>query len=116
MAFSNSYTFALNKNQIILRALQIINAVDFNASPTPDEISFASDILNGMFKLWETQGIKLWNRKQATLFTALNQASYQLGNVSGADRAVSSYVSTTTSANTVIGSTSFTVASTTGLS
>ncbi len=95
MTTSGTYTFNLTKTQIITRAFNILNIYDLKATVEADDYSFASDILNSMLKMWETEGIKLWKRRQATLFPVLNQNNYQLGSVSGADRCTNTYYSTT---------------------
>lgn len=116
MSTSGSYSFTLNKNQIISRALQMINVSDINETVNSDDFAFASDLLNMMIEQWEVEGIHLWKRRQATLFTQLSQNSYQLGSVTNADHCTNSYVLTTVTANVAANVTSVTVASTTGMS
>lgn len=116
MATSNSYSFSLNKLQILTRALQLINIAPLTGEVDNAVLSHASDKLNMMIKLWEAEGIKLWKRREAVLFTQLNQNSYQIGSVSGADRATNTYVSTTVSANVAQGTNQLTLTDVTGLS
>lgn len=115
MATSNSYTFNLNKLQIITEALDIVNLLPSNGNIPQDMFNKASNSLNMLIKYWEARQIKLWKRKEATLFPQLNQASYQLGSVSGADHVTGSYVNTFTSSSTASGVNQIVVTSTTGL-
>lgn len=94
MSTSGSYNFTLNKTQIISRALQMINVYQFSDTIESDDYNFASDTLNMMIKLWEAEGLKLWKRRQATLFPQANQYVYQIGNVSGSDNTTNTYVGT----------------------
>lgn len=114
MATSGSYSFNLNKTQIISRALQLINIYNINDTIDADDYSYASDTLNMMIKSWEAEGIKMWKRRQGVLFTNTNQYSYQLGSVAGADHVTNTYVSTTVATANASGVTSVSVLSSTG--
>lgn len=116
MATSGSYSFNLTKLQILQRALQMINIYDVNSPVDNDDLTFASDILNLMLKSWEVEGIRLWKRRQATLFTQSGQNSYQIGSVSGADHVTNSYVSTTINSAVSEGDSTVVCASVTGMS
>lgn len=115
MSTSNSYSFSLNKYNLLARALQLINIYDPNESPESDIYSYASDALNMMLKQWEAEDIKLFKRRQGVLFTNLLQNSYQLGSVSGADRCSNSYVSTTNSSIISLAATSIVLTSIVGI-
>lgn len=116
MATSGQYSFTLNKLQLLTRVLQAINAIDLNDTPDFNDFNFASDMLNMMLKMWEVDGIHLFKRFQATLFPQLNQNSYQIGSVSGADNVcpATNWVNSTISANAPGAVSQVTVASTTG--
>lgn len=115
MATSGTYNFNQNKTQIITRALQLINVIDISSDPIPNEdYELASDVLNMMLGTWEIEGIHLWKRREATLFPALDQPSYQIGSVAGSDNCTDSYVSTTIDGSFAVGTSTFSVASTTG--
>jgi len=107
-------TFNLNKSDIITRAMQMINAIDFNATPTAEESAYASDMLNLMIKKWEANGLNLWKRRIGYLFPAYNTASYSLG--SSGSNATLSYVDTTISAAEASGQTTLSVTSSSGMS
>lgn len=95
MPTSGNYNFTLNRDGIITLAFQLINVYDLQDTPSTTDINFAANLLNGIVKVWETEGIKLWKRKQGYLFPALNQSSYQLGSISGSDNCTNSYIATT---------------------
>lgn len=112
MTTSGTYTYALNKSNVINRAFQYLNIYDLAATVSSDDTSFASDLLNMMIKSWEVDGIKMWKRKQGYIFPALSTYKYDLGSATGAEHCTNSYVNTTiTSAVT----TALVVASTTGM-
>jgi hypothetical protein len=113
MARSNSRDFKLNRDQLIKRAFQVINIYDLNTTIPNDENQFASDLLNAMMKQWQAEGLHLWNRREATLFTAKDTASYSLG--AAGTHATTSYVSTLLNGALAISATAVTVDSTTGM-
>lgn len=112
MTTSGSYNYSLNRNQLIDKAFALINVKDITGTADSSDLNLAIDTLNLMLKDWQKGGIKLWKRFQATLFPNSEQASYQLGSVSGADHCTKSYVSTTVSSGS---GTSLTVISSTGM-
>lgn len=115
MSTSGSYDFTLNRDAIITLAYQLINVYDLDATPSSTDITFASVLLNGLIKIWETEGVHLWKRRIAYVFPAKNDASYELGSVSGADHCTNSYVSTTISSNEAALQTVISLTSTTGM-
>jgi hypothetical protein len=110
-----SYTYSLNTSQIIHRALQSINVVPKGKTADNADYQYALDMLNGMLKSWQAEGIRLWKRRQAVLFPALTQYDYELGSVSGADHCTNTYVKTTLSAAEALGQTALSVTSSTGM-
>ncbi len=117
MTTSGTYNFNLNKTQIITMAFNELNVYNVGETVDFDDFMFASNKLNMMFKTWEVEdGIHLWKRRLATLFPALNQYSYQIGSVTGADKCTNSYQSTAVTQAVSISSTSLVVDSVTGLS
>src|SRR5574338_11292 len=101
MATSGSYNYNITRDELVLKAFQKINVYsldDTTSSISSEDLSYGVTMLNLLVKSWQAEGIKLWKRKLAYLFTELNEASYQLGSVSGADHCTTSYVSTTLSA------------------
>lgn len=120
MSTSGSYNFSLNRDQMILRALQKINVygeLDTTTTLQADTNRYAlcTDIFNGMLKTWSIDGIKVPKRKIGYVFTALSSHEYKLGSVSGSNHCTNSYVSTTLSAAEALGQTVLSVTSTTGM-
>jgi hypothetical protein len=113
MSRSGSYNYALNRDQIITRAMQLINLVSLTDSPQSDDLSYAADILNGMVKSWEAEGINLWKRRIAYLFPALSTYSYSIG--STGTNCTNSYNRTTISAAEAAGQTTLSVTSSSGM-
>lgn len=116
MSTSASYDFNIQRDNIIKRAYQLINVYGFDDSVSTNDNNYAIDILNGMLKVWQVEGINLWKRKIGYLFTELNVASYDLGSVSGAENATNTYVSTTLSSDAALGASTVSLTSTTGMS
>lgn len=113
MARSGSYNFALDRDTIIKRAMQLINLININQTARGADQAYAVDIFQSMIKLWQAEGIQLWNRKQATLFPAYQDAQYSISNTG--DHCANSYVSTTLSAAEALGQTVLSVTSSTGM-
>jgi hypothetical protein len=103
MATSGTYTFNLNTLQIIEMAFQESNIYDLGSTIENEDYEYALKKLNLMLKSWEIKGIRLWKRRQATLFTDANSYSYNIGSVSGSDHCTSSYVNTTLTSTSIIG-------------
>jgi hypothetical protein len=115
MSTSGSYDFTLNRDAIITLAYQLINVYDLDGTVSATDTTFASKILNGMCKLWVTQGVPLWKRRIAYIFAEKNESKYEVGSASGADHCTNSYVSTTLSAAEASGQTILSITSTTGM-
>jgi hypothetical protein len=113
MATSGSVDFNLTKQSIIQEAYELINV--YGAGDTIEDADYqkASRALNMMVKAWQAEGFRLWKRKEATLFTAYRTKTYSLS--STGDHCTNSYVDTTLSAAAILGATSLTVVSTTGM-
>lgn len=113
MARSGSYNYALDRDTIIKRAMQLVNIININQSARGADQAYAVDIFQGMIKLWQAEGIQLWNRRQATLFTAYQDEQYSISNTG--DHCTNSYVNTTLSAAEASGQTVLSVTSSTGM-
>lgn len=113
MATSGSYNFALTRNNLITRAFQLINVYGFSATVQTNDLNYAADLLNSLIKQWQAEGIKLWKRRTAFLFPALNDYNYSIG-LSG-DHCTNTYVKTTISANEASSQTVLSLTSTTGM-
>ncbi len=113
MSRSGSYNFALDRDTIIKRAMQLINIININQTARGADQEYAIDIFQSMIKLWQAEGIQLWNRRQATLFTAYQDYQYSISNTG--DHCTNSYVNTTLSAAEAASQTVLSVTSSTGM-
>ena len=113
MARSGSYDFALDRDTIIKRAMQLVNIININQTARGADQTYAVDIFQSMIKLWQAEGIQLWNRKQATLFTAKADEQYSISHTG--DHCTNSYVNTTISAAEASGQTILSVTSSAGM-
>ena len=113
MARSGSYNFALDRDTIIKRAMQLVNLININQTSRGADHAYAVDIFQSMIKLWQAEGIQMWNRRQATLFTAYQDEQYSIS--STGDHCTNSYVNTTLSAAEASGQTVLSVTSSTGM-
>lgn len=115
MARSGSYNYSLDRDTIIKRAMQLVNIININQTARGADQAYAVDIFNSMIKLWQAEGIQLWNRKQATLFPVYQTNSYNVSNASSSAHCANSYVDTTLSAAEASGQTVLSVTSSTGM-
>lgn len=103
----------MDRDTIIKRAQHIGNIINLNQASRGDDHAFAVDMFQSMIKMWQTEGIQLWNRRQATVFTEYQKEQYAISNTG--DYVTNSYVNTTLSAAEAIGQTVLTVTSSTGM-
>jgi hypothetical protein len=113
MARSGSYNFGMDRDTIIKRAMQMANIVNLNQASRGDDHAFAVDIFQSMIKLWQAEGIQLWNRRQGTLFTAYQDEQYTIS--SSGDHCSNSYINTTISTAEASGQTVLSITDTTGM-
>lgn len=93
--------------------MQLVNIININQTARGADQLYAVDIFQSMIKLWQAEGIQLWNRRQATLFTAYQDYQYSIS--STGDHCTNSYVNTTLSAAEASGQTVLSVTSSTGM-
>lgn len=115
MASSGSTNFTINRDQIISLAGLGSGVLGIGRVASAEDTNTASRLLNLIVKQWMGKsdfapGLKVWTRKRAYLFPALNTASYSLG--PSGTHATSTYYSTTTDASEAIGQTTISVTST----
>jgi hypothetical protein len=79
MALSASFDFTLDRDAIITRALRMIGATGAGQTPTADEISDGSLMLNMMLKSWMADGFQLWTLTQTSLTPVASQYKYTIG-------------------------------------
>jgi hypothetical protein len=113
LATSGSYNYSMDRDTIIRRAMQLANIVNLNQASRGDDHAFAVDIFQSMIKLWQAEGIQLWNRRQATLFTAYQDEQYTIS--SSGDHCTNTYVDTTISAAEASGQSVISLTSTVGM-
>lgn len=93
--------------------MQLVNLININQSARGADHAYAVDIFQSMIKLWQAEGIQLWNRKQATLFTAYQDEQYSISHIG--DHCANSYINTTLSGAEASGQTVLSITSTTGM-
>ncbi len=93
--------------------MQLVNLININQSARGADQEYAIDIFQSMIKLWQAEGIQLWNRKQATLFPAYQDEQYSISHTG--DHCANSYVSTTIASAEASGQTILTITSTSGM-
>ncbi len=115
MTTSGSVDFNLNRNEIIKGAYRLIGVSNRNQPLTSGQIQDGSQALNLMIKTWQKDP-NLWRETRATLFTVIDQQSYTL-NSSGANAVDDDdLIQTTLTAQAVLGASTITVDSITGIS
>lgn len=113
MSRSGSYNFSMNRDEIIRDALLDINVINDNQAIPGRVYEHAVRKLQSMIKAWQAEGLQLWNRRQATLFTAYQDYQYSISNTG--DHCANTYVDTTISADEASGQTVLSVTSSTGM-
>ena len=116
MSTSGSVDFSQNRDQIITRALNVLDIVGVGFTPSAGEIDHAANALQLLVKSWQGQtdfarGLKVWARKRGYLFLQRSQNEYSLPG----DNWTNSYVSTTTTAAATAGAGTISIASATGM-
>jgi hypothetical protein len=114
MSTSGTYTFALNRDQLITSALRKVSAFESGETPDAAAVGEASDALNTMVKHWQGAGVEIWTTEEAILFPVVGQNNYVLG-LTSADRAAGPYVQTALTSDAAITATSIVVDSVTGV-
>lgn len=79
MATSGSVDFDLTRNEIIDDALIMCGVIEAGESPDAGDTAYAARQLNRMVKTWQADGVRIWTRREAFLFTGLSQGRYKLG-------------------------------------
>lgn len=118
MATSGTYTFSVNRDQIIRDALINIRKLDEIETPTAQQITDCGFKLNMICKQWMGRGdfapgLKTWTRRRGHLFLSNSTGQYTLGpNGTGW---TTSYSQTAVASNAVAGQPVVNVVSATGL-
>ena len=93
--------------------MQLVNLININQTARGADHAYAVDIFQSMIKLWQAEGIQLWNRKQATLFPVYQTESYNISHTGA--HCANSYVNTTISSDEASGQTVLSVTSSVGM-
>lgn len=115
MATSGTATFSRNRDQIIKAAARRVGAIEAGETPDAGIVTDFAEALNAMVKAWQADGLYVWTSTEGILFPQLEQSRYTLSTTS-TDKAAGAYVATALSADALIGATSITVDSITGIS
>ena len=117
MTTSGSYTFLVQRDDIIRQAMLNIGRIGEGEIPTAQEVTDCALRLNMLVKQWQGRndfapGLKQWTRRLGALLLSGNQNVYQL-DASTADDWTDEFtlIQTTLSTTAVAGATSVTVAS-----
>ncbi len=118
MTTSGTYSFSVNRDDIIRMALLTIRKLDEIEGPTPQDTRDCSMWLNMLVKQWQgtadfAPGLKTWMRRRASLFLSTATGKYTVG-PSGTGW-TESFVDTTTTAAAAASQAVVAVASVTGM-
>jgi hypothetical protein len=119
MSTSGTYSFTVNRDQIIRDAMLNIGKLDEIEAPTPQETTDCAFKLNMMIKQWQGKadfapGLKVWTRRRGHLF--LNGAGYQYTLGPNGQGWTQNYVYPVTTSTAVTGATQVVLASVAGIS
>jgi hypothetical protein len=118
MTTSGTYSFSVSRDDIIRQAMLNIGKLDEGETPTAGDTADCARILNMLVKQWQgmadfAPGLKTWTRRRGYLFLSGTSGQYQLGpSATGWTR---NFTKTTLSASVLAGSSTLTLASSTGL-
>src|SRR3990167_1547395 len=110
MASSNSYNFAVTRDNLITDALLYINAIGEGETPTANAVTEASRILNMLVKHRGTTGMPLWALKRGFILPTTEVSSIDTNS-----HVVTDYSTTTLSADEADAQTILIVTSSTGM-
>ena len=118
MATSGTYSFTVNRDQLIRQAMLNIGKLDPLDSPTAQEVSDCAFVLNMLVKQWMGKtdfapGLKVWTRKRGYLFLRNTTGQYSVG--STATGWTNSFVNPVTTAVAALGSSTVVVSTATGI-
>lgn len=73
---ASQYDFSVTRDTIIRRALRIVGALPLGNSPSADEQSNASEVLNELVKNWQSRDVFLWSIVEKTVVLTPGTATY----------------------------------------
>jgi len=80
MTTSRDTTFSSTGSRIVFNAFSHIQVVQKGQNLDADDAAFGEEMLNGLLKSWQADGLHLWNDKEAAVFFQNNRRTYLLGN------------------------------------
>lgn len=118
MSTSGSYSFTVNRDQIIRQAMLNIGKLDESETPNAQEVSDVAFTLNLLIKQWQGRGdfapgLKVWTRRRGHLFLNNTTGQYSVGPT--ATGWTETYVYPTITATAAAAATSIYVTSATGI-
>lgn len=113
MATSGSINFSVSRDDLILAAYQHVGMLGEGDTPSSSQMTEAALLLNMIVKARIADGMPAWALKRGYILPFTGASSISLG---GSVQAVTSYVSTTTTAATAAAGTTLTLTSVTGIS
>ena len=116
MSTSGSTSFTVTRDDVIRGAFDITGTIGLGEQPSAEEMSRAAFKLNMLIKYWQSKGMNRWTDTEGILFPDYGVAQFKLG--TGATTHCTNtadLISSTLSAVTLIGATTLTPASTTGI-
>lgn len=111
MATSGSIDFNLTANEIVEDAYGHMGVLETNEVMEDAQLQSGLRALNKMVKAWQVQGIKLWLRKEATLFLTVDAQSYSFPTA----HATESFIETALATDEVASATVIGIDSSTGM-
>lgn len=112
MPTSGNTIYTLNRDEMCRAALRLCRAIDPEETPKSSEIETTAEALNLMLKFYQTKGLQLWLKQEATLFID-GSRSYTFP---GAHATSDTYSDTSLSSAAISGARKFSVASSAGMS
>jgi hypothetical protein len=118
MATSGTYSFTVNRDQIIRTALLVLGKLDESELPSAQETTDMALLLNMLMKQWQGKadfapGLKMFSRRHGHLFLSPTTGQYTVG--PAAQGWANSYTQTTTSSAVAISVSVLPLTSTTGM-
>lgn len=114
---SGSYSFTVNRDQVIRQAMLNIGKLDENEVPTAQQTSDCAFALNMLIKQWQGRGdfapgLKVWTRRLGYLFLSGASGQYSVGPT--ATGWTNAFAASTSTATEIAGATAIPVASASG--
>lgn len=114
MATSGSIDFTVTRDEIITEALELLGVLREGQSPNADQLTSLSRTLNMMIKNWQADGLNLFAVRRQFLFLEKGVREYDLS-ATTVRHFTEAFTQTTTTAQSLAGTNTVTLSSTTGL-